>query len=162
MTKVRAPLTFSLAISTAVGPLGWAEAARIVRRATRTVRHWAESDRKGTPTLDQALALDRAYMEGGGGFPPILASYARQLDVVLTPSAACRNLLADDIAAVSIETADAVSTALMVMKPGASPTAVHRAIAETEEASVGVTRLLGRLKSFLPSNSAERVTTGDH
>lgn len=160
MTKPKAPLSFSLAIATAVGPLGWEAAAKITRRATRTVRHWAESDRRGTPTLDQAIALDRAYIEAGGDFPPILASYARQLDVTLAATRACRDALADDIAAVSTETADAVSTALMVMKPGATPTAVHHAIAETEEASVRVTRLLGRLRSFLPGNGAGADNAG--
>lgn len=161
MTKTRAPLSFSLAIATAVGPLGWDAAARITRRAARTVRHWAESDRKGTPTLDQAIALDRAFMEVGGGFAPILESYARQLDVALAPSMACHAALGDDIAAMSRETADAIAASIHIIQPGASPTAVHHAIAETEEAGVRLTRLLGRLKSFLPGNSAGQGTAGN-
>ncbi|WBQ17831.1 hypothetical protein [Sphingobium yanoikuyae] len=154
MTKVRAPLSFSFAITTAIGLLGWDAAGRITRRANRTLRHWSESDKKGTPTLDQAIALDRAFIEAGGGFAPILESYARQLDVALAPSMACHAALGEDIAAVSRETADAIGASIQIIQPGASPTAVHRAIAETEEAGVRLTRLLGRLRSFLPGNGA--------
>lgn len=161
MTKIRAPLSFALAITTAVSVIGWDAAARITRRARRTVRHWSESDRNGTPTLDQAIALDRACMEAGGGFPPILESYARQLDVVLTPSMACRAALADDIAQVTQESADAISSSIQVIQSGASPTEIYHAIKETEEASGAMNRLLTRLKSFLPGNGAAQRITGE-
>ncbi|MGW8202614.1 hypothetical protein ACWGM0_08700 [Sphingomonas bisphenolicum] len=150
MTKVRAPLSFSLAITTVVGVVGWAKAGRITGRANRTLRHWSESDRRGTPTLDQAIALDRAFIESGGDYAPILESYARQLNVTLAASMACHAALGEDIAAVSRETADAIGASIKIIQPGASPNAVHRAIAETEEAGVRLTRLLGRLRSFLP------------
>ena len=57
MTKVRAPLTFSLAITTAVGLIGWDQAAKITRRSKRAVRYWSESDKASMPTLDQAIGL---------------------------------------------------------------------------------------------------------
>lgn len=161
MTKVRAPLSFSLAITAVVSVIGWDQAATLTRRAKRTVRHWSESDRKGTPTLDQAIALDRAHMEAGGDFPPILESYARQLDVTLAQSLACRAALADDITALSKETADAIGSSIPVMQPGVSHTAIHRAIAETEEVSGAATRLLGRLKSFLPGNGVGQRAAGE-
>lgn len=161
MTKLRAPLSFSQAITRVAGLIGWDEAARVTRRAKRTVRHWSESDRHGTPTLDQAFALDRAYLAAGGEGAPILECYARQLDVAVAQSFASRAALADDIAATARESADAISCSIHVTQPGATPTAIHRAIAETEEASGAMTRLLGRLKSFLPGNGAALETMGD-
>jgi hypothetical protein len=160
VTKLREPLSFSLAITTIIGRVGWADAGRITRRANRTLRHWSESDRKGTPTLDQAIALDRAYIAAGGGYAPILESYARQLNVTLSASMACHAALGEDIAAASRETADAIGASIQIIQPGASPTAVHRAIAETEEAGVRLTRLLGRLKSFLPGNGVAQEYSG--
>ena len=150
MTKPRASLSFALAITSVVGLIGWTDAARITRRAVRSVRHWSDGDRNITPNLAQAIALDRAFIEAGGGYAPILESYARQLDVTLSASSACRAALGDDIAAFSRETADAIGASIQVIQPGASPTTVHRAIAETEEAGAKVARLLGRLRSFLP------------
>lgn len=160
MTKPRTPLSFSLAITRVVARIGLAEAAAITRRARRTVRYWGESDRKGSPTLEQAIALDRAYLLAGGDSPPILESYARQLDVALSRAQACRAGLADDIAALSRETADAIGTSLPVMQPGAPVMAIHRAIAEAEDVAGVATRLLGRLKSFLPGNGAGQHATG--
>jgi hypothetical protein len=160
MTKLRDPLSFSLAITTAVGLIGWEAAARLTGRARRTVRHWSESDRKGTPTLDQAMAIDRAFLEKGGAYPPILQSYARQLNLVMLPMDACTAELAADIAAMSRETAEAIADALMVMQAGASPAVVDHAIAELEEASVSGLRLLARLRSFLPGNRAAQRHAG--
>jgi len=161
MTKVRAPLTFSLAITTAIGLIGWDQAAKITRRSKRAVRYWSESDKASMPTLDQALALDRAFMEAGGAYPPILESYARQLDVALANTMACRAALADDIAQASLETADAISSSIHAMQHGASPTEIHHAIKETEEASGSINRLLTRLKSFLPGNGAAQAKLGE-
>jgi hypothetical protein len=161
MTKVRAPLTFSLAITTAVGLIGWDQAARLTRRSKRAVRYWSESDKASLPTLDQAMALDRDFLARGGGFAPILESYARQLDISLVDTLACREALADDIAQVSLESADAISSSIHVTLPGASPTEIYHAIKETEEASGAMNRLLTRLKSFLPGNGAAQGISGE-
>lgn len=160
MTKVRAPLTFSLAITTAVGLIGWEQAAKITRRSKRAVRYWSESDKASMPTLDQAIALDRAFMEAGGNHAPILESYARQLDVALSNTLACRAALADDIAQASLESAGAISSSIHAMQHGASPTEIHHAIKETEEASGAYSRLLTRLRSFLPGNGAAQGKSG--
>lgn len=154
MTKVRAPLSFSLAITTAVGVIGWDQAAKITRRSKRAVRYWSESDQGGLPTLDQAMALDKAFMAAGGGFAPILESYARQLDISLLDTLACREALADDIAQATQESAGAISSSIHVTLPGSTPTEIYHAIKETEEASGAMNRLLTRLKSFLPGNGA--------
>lgn len=161
MTKLREPLSFSLAITTVVGRIGWIEAARITGRAVRTVRHWSESDRSGTPTLDQAIALDRAFVGAGGDYAPILESYARQLDVAMADATASRAALADDIALASRETGDAIGHCIQALQAGASPAQIHRAIAETEEADALFPRLIGRLKALLPGTGAGSAATGD-
>ncbi|SNS20873.1 hypothetical protein SAMN06295912_102273 [Sphingomonas laterariae] len=154
MTKRRDPLTFSLAITRVAGLLGWGDAAAIVDRSERTVRLWSESDAGGTPTLDQAIALDRAYLAAGGDSAPLLRSYALQLETSMADAFADRIALAGDIAQAARESAEAVASSIHASQAGASPTAIHHAIAETEEASGAITRLLGRLKSFLPGIQA--------
>ncbi|MEE4451482.1 hypothetical protein [Novosphingobium resinovorum] len=160
MTKVRAPLSFSLAITTVCGRIGWKAAAKITGRSVRTVRHWSESDQRGTPTLDQAIALDRAFVEAGGGYGPILECYALQLDVAMVDPVACRAALAEEIALASRETGDALGHCIAALQPGASPTTIYRAIAETEEVDALFPRLLGRLKALLPGNGVGREVTG--
>lgn len=161
MTKLRAPLSFSLAITTVAGRIGWREAARISRRAVRTVRHWSESDRHGTPSLDLAIALDRAFIEAGGGYAPILESYARQLDVAMANTVGCRAALAEDIALASRESGDAIGHCIQALRPGATPAEIHRAIVETEEADAIFPRLIGRLKALLPGNGVGREANGE-
>ncbi|EIZ77792.1 hypothetical protein WSK_3803 [Novosphingobium sp. Rr 2-17] len=161
MTKVRAPLSFSLAITTVAGLIGWQAAAKITRRSVRTVRHWSESDRKGTPTLDQAIALDQAYMRAGGDHAPIRAAYELQLGVALADVIACRAALAQDIALATRESGEALSHCIEAMQPGASPATIHRAIAETQDVDALLPRLLGRLKALLPGNGAGHEATGE-
>ena len=158
MTKVRAPLTFSLAVMTVVDRIGWKAAATISHRAVRTVRHWSESDKKGTPTLDQAIALDRAFVLAGGGYAPILESYLRQLEVITGEP--CREALAQDLALATREAGDAFSHCIQALQPGATPAQIYRAIAETEEADAIFPRIIGRLKALLPGNGAGREATG--
>lgn len=154
MTKVRAPMTFGLAIKTVVGVLGPDHARQIVGRSKRTLEYWEDTDKPTLPTLDQAIALDTAFIAAGGGFAPILESYERQLNVSLTESFACRSALADDINAVAREMADAIGTSVRVIEPGACPKTIYRAVAEAEEAITALTVMLARLKSFLPRNPA--------
>ncbi|WP_103730667.1 hypothetical protein [Novosphingobium sp. HII-3] len=160
MTKVRAPLSFSRAITTVCGQIGWEAAAKVTGRSVRTVRHWSESDRHGTPTLDQALALDRAFVEAGGDHGPILASYGLQLDIAMVDAVACRAALANDVANFSKEAGDAVSRCIQALTPGASPAVLQAAILEIEEADAVVPRLLGHLKALLPGNGARPEALG--
>jgi hypothetical protein len=160
VTKLRAPISFALSIRTIVEYVGAKEAARAARRAARTVRHWSESDRKGLPTLDRAIALDRAFLAAGGGYAPILESYARQLEIGLVDQVACRAALAEDIALTSRETGDAIGHCIQALQPGATPAVIHRAILETEEVDALIPRLLGRLKALLPGTGAAAEDTG--
>lgn len=160
MTKTRAPLTFSLAITTIAGKIGWEEAARITGRKVRTVRYWSESDRHGTPTLEQAIALDRAFIAADGGYAPIAECFARQMDVAMADAVACRVALSEEIAHASRETGEAIGYCIEALQPGASDAVIHRAIVETEEADNVFPRLIARLKALLPGNGAGAEARG--
>lgn len=160
MTKLRAPLSFSLAITTVADRIGYEPAACITGRAPRTIRHWSDSEERGTPTLEQAIALDRAFIDAGGGYAPILESYARQLEVAMVDSIACRTALAEDIALASRECGDAISHCIQALRPGATPSEILRAIVETEEADAIWPRVIGRLKALQPGNGVGREGNG--
>ncbi|MEJ2411251.1 MAG: hypothetical protein P8Y48_18630 [Novosphingobium sp.] len=162
MTKVRDPLTFAAAIDCVLDHIGKAVASRATNRAPRTLEHWSDSTNEGLPALDKALALDRAYLDAGGGYAPILESYARQLGVVVVARDNLHAVLADCIATASREMGEAISHCIVAMQPGASPAEVRRAIAETEEADDVMPRLLGLLKSLLPGNGAAHDAMGNN
>jgi hypothetical protein len=149
-----------MAITTVGDLIGWKAAARITGRAERTVQHWSESENRGTPTLEQALALDRAYFAAGGGYAPISDSFARQMEVAMADANACRVALAEDIALFSREAGDAVCRCIQALAPGASPAMILAAILETEEADAIVARLIGRLKALAPGNGVGRGDIG--
>ena len=150
MTKPREPLTFALAITTICGRIGWKEAARIADRSERTIRYWSESDHTPTASIQQAIDLDRAYLEAGGSEAPILESYARQLDIHLAQLLPDRAAFAAELANATLETAQAISSSISAMNGNAGPSHIHHAIRETEEAGTAIQRLLARLRSFLP------------
>jgi hypothetical protein len=149
-----------MAITTVAGLIGWDAAASVTGRAPRTVQHWSESENRGTPTLEQAIALDRAYIAAGGGYAPISDSFARQMEVVMADADACRVALAEDVALFARETGDAVGRCIQALAPGASPALIQAAILETEEADAIVPRLLGRLKALQPGNGVGREGNG--
>ncbi|WP_157078278.1 hypothetical protein [Sphingobium abikonense] len=162
MTKARAPLSFALAIHEATLFLGIPVATRVTGRAKRTLELWREGGKRATPSLAQAFALDRAYVEAGGtGLPPIIASYLRQIETIMVSPAACRAGLLSDLGYVARESSDAFAASLALTQPGASATAIHHAIAEAEQSERAITRLLARLKSFLPGNRAALGKTGE-
>ncbi|WP_416462747.1 hypothetical protein [Sphingomonas sp. VDB2] len=162
MTKTRAPLSFALAVHEITTVIGIPAARRVTGRAKRTLQLWREGGQDATPTLAHAFALDRAFVEAGGeGLPPILASYLRQMEAVMANPAACRIALIGDISNVARESADALAASMALTQPGASPTAIHHAIAEAEQGDAAIGRLIARLKSFLPGNGVGQVKTGE-
>ncbi|MBB6191488.1 hypothetical protein FHS51_001715 [Sphingobium wenxiniae] len=148
MTKVRASLSFAAAVYEIGSHIGWRAAAHLTRRGERAVRHWSDGDRKASPSLEQAFALDRAYVDAGGKYPPILTSYARRFDIELVPVAPCRSELTDDIAEAARESGEAVSASILLVHDRVTLAIVDRAIEETEQGMGSFTRLIRRLKSF--------------
>ncbi|MEJ7933632.1 hypothetical protein WG907_05075 [Sphingobium sp. AN558] len=162
MTKIRAPLSFALAVHEITTLIGVTTARRVTGRAKRTLQLWREGGQEATPSLAQAFALDRAYVEAGGeGLPPIIASYLRQIEAFMAATEACRLALIEDIANVARESADAVAASMALTQPGVRPTAIHHAIAEAEQNDAAIGRLLARLKSFLPGNGVGQGQPGD-
>jgi len=160
VTKVRAPLTFAAAIHIIADLIGYDACAHLTDRSERTVREWSDSDKTPLPTLDQARALDLAFMEAGGGYAPILESYQRQIDVARCEPVACRELLAQHLGAASREFGDAWAHALQALQPGATPAQIQRAIVEIEEADGQLPPILGLLQALLLGNGIGSEATG--
>ena len=53
-------------------------------RSASLVRKWADPDHPSLPSVEQAIALDLAFVKGGHGDPPILELYGDLLADVLS------------------------------------------------------------------------------
>lgn len=153
MTKLRTPLTFADAMTRVAGVIGWAEACRITGRADRTARAWSDPETRTVPPVDQAMALDAAYLAAGGEGAPFLDAYMFQLDVTRERQEACRHSLVAEVATLSRELGEAIAATLSVSLSNASPRDVHRAFAEVTQAAAALDAVQRRLASFLPSTT---------
>lgn len=79
MTKIREPRSFEAAITRVIGQIGDEAAAAAVKRSAAHVRRWSDPDDANLPNIDQALALDSAFVEAGAGDPPLLSAYLAML-----------------------------------------------------------------------------------
>lgn len=152
MTKLRAPLTFAAAIHIIADLVGEAECARLTKRSVRTIREWSDSDKTPLPTIEQAYALDTAFLDAGGGYAPLAESYQRRLNIARCEPVACRDELTKLLATASRECGDAWAHVLQALQPGATPAQIHRAMVEIEEADVLFPPMLSLLQALLPTN----------
>ncbi len=157
MTKLRTPLTFEDAMTRVAGLIGWTEVQRITGRADSTVRAWGDPNNQTAAPIDQALALDAAYVAAGGEDPPFLDTFAFRLNVRLIEQTACRSALAGELAEAMRETGDALVAGAAIVQGDASPFAAHRAIEEARQAEAALGKVLIRLTSFLPSGEGPRA-----
>lgn len=135
MTKLRGPATFEQALVRIAGRIGYDGCAAAVGLGERQVRNWSDPDHGSHPTIVQALKLDIAYRLAGGGEAPMLASFARQLDILvdhLTPSDAAEIAAAGARAA--REAGQAMGAIVLASQPGATPQAMAHAAHEIEDA----------------------------
>ncbi|MGE5563144.1 MAG: hypothetical protein ACM3ZV_07510 [Bacillota bacterium] len=153
MTKQRSPLTFENAITTVASLIGWPEVGRICKRSERTVRNWSDPDTSAMITLDQALALDTAYITAGGDGPPFHLCYTGRLDAETLAACATQEALLSAAAKTSKETGEAVSAAIAASRPNASIGDIAIAEREHEEAIVALSASLAQLRSLRGSNS---------
>lgn len=86
--KLRAPRRFATAVTRVKNALGEEACAEIVGRSPSLVRKWSDPDHPSRPNLQQALALDVAFVEGGHGEPPILSMYQQRLARAVTAESA--------------------------------------------------------------------------
>ncbi len=133
MTKARDPSTFEDAILRIVDRIGWAAAADAVGKGERVVRNWSDPDMDRQPTIDEAMALDAAYLSAGGGEPPLMAVYGRRLDRLVQAPANSAVLVASSQRA-AIEAGQAIAALMAAAQPGASDRDIAIADRETEEA----------------------------
>lgn len=152
MTQLRAPRTYPDAITRIAGVIGWDKVKQITGRAERSVRYWSQPNCKTVPPIDQAQALDAAYIAAGGQGAPFFDAFEFQLGLQVQRETACTRELLDKIAIATKECGDALSAAMAVVSTNASPLSAHRAFAEAEEADRAINALMRLLSSFLPSD----------
>ncbi|AOH83638.1 hypothetical protein AWL63_06275 [Sphingomonas panacis] len=151
MTKPVAPLTFPHAIRRVAAVLDYPEIARVVRRSPSLARKWSDPATGKSPSLNQALAIEAAYRAAGGEGSPILEAFGFQLDAMIVEQSACQRALADEIAHFAKECGEAIAVSIAITQPGSiSPSSVHHALVEAEQARSAAGTFIGRLKSFLP------------
>lgn len=134
MTKAREIQTFEHAVTRVAALIGWDAAADACGKGERIVRFWSDPDSDRCPCLEDALALDLAYMKAGGADAPILSVYMRKIeDAGLSPAPLAAALAASSeaIRRGGQFGADVVAAAM----PGASPKIIAKARAEAEEAA---------------------------
>lgn len=130
MTKAREPSTFEDAILRIVDRIGWAAAADAVGKGERVVRNWSDPDMDRQPSIEDALALDKAYRSAGGGDPPpMLAVYLTLIDRHQAPVADAAEIAAATGAAAK-EMGEAIAAAVAASQPGADGRT--RAVADKE------------------------------
>ena len=144
MTKLRPPVSFEQAITRIAGALGWPEVARIVNRGERAVRDWSDPDSQAAPTIDQAFALDLAFVAAGGGETPFHAVYALRLDLEASASNGIDRLRAD-VAAAAKEVGEAISALVLACDSNATPADRARAMQEGQEGLEALTRAMADL-----------------
>lgn len=153
MTQLRAPLTFSAAMTRVAGVIGWPACAAMADRNERTVRYWSEDASNATPPIALALELDAAYQAAGGDGAPFLDAFAHQLERSRDEQTACRRELADAIAEVAKESGDAIAASIEITSSNASPLSTLRASAEVGQLLSACHRLAKRLAPFLPAGA---------
>ena len=160
MTKLRTPLTFAAAIHVIADHVGYEQCGQLTGRSERTVREWSDSEKTPLPTVEQCLALDKAFLDAGGGYAPIAESYQRQLEIARSEPLVCRDELTRLLATASRECGDAWAHVLLALQPGAAPAQIHRAMVEIEEADVLFPPMLRLLQALLPGNGIGSEDTG--
>lgn len=78
--KRRDPRTFKGAVTRILGVLGDEACATAVGKSASLIYKWSDPDRDSLPSVEQALALDLAYIAAGEGNAPIGAVYSSALE----------------------------------------------------------------------------------
>ncbi len=155
MTKPRMPDTFADAMTTVRIALGVSETLRVANAASgrtyaeSTLYDWGNKDTGTLPSLELALAFDRAYRLAGGEDAPFRDAFAQQLESALNDADACRRSLVTESAAFVREAAEATEALFHAAQPGASSRAIHRALVEAQQVERAARPLRRRLASFL-------------
>ena len=157
MTKSREPLSWADAMTRIVGLIGNAEAQRITGKSERWVYSCSDPDGTLSPTVAQAAALDAAYITAGGQEAPFAEAMSAQVGEAVLRQMACRATLISDLGAAAKETGEAIASGLDATRPGASPTIIHRALAEQLDARRAIGVVIRRLRRFVTGGAGSPV-----
>lgn len=75
MTKARAPLSISEAVTTIAGLIGWDQVAAAAGCGKLLVRHWGDPSSQRLPSRKQAMKIEAAYRAAGGEGAPVTGAY---------------------------------------------------------------------------------------
>lgn len=135
MTKRRPALSAHAALGAIVGRIGWTAAIAVTGRRERSIRKWGEPDVEPGVPLEQALALDIAYIEAtGAAVAPFEAWYNLQLQLARARTRAAVASPHEQIAIAHKEVGEAFAARALACSPGAGAAEARLADRETDEA----------------------------
>jgi len=159
MTKLRAPATFEDAVTRIAGAIGWTACAEVVGKVEKVVRNWSDPDMDRRPSIEEAVALDAAYLAAVGGEPPLLAVYQLMLARRAAPSPDTA-ALARAVSETLRESGEAGAASVAAMSPDADAGTIALAVRELDEGIDSSTRLRALLASRLPGGGLTAIDGG--
>jgi len=79
MVKLRMPESFEDAAVIIGGVLGFKQMGELIGRSESAMRAWADQDKDGRPTMQQAVVMDAAVFKKHKGVTPFLSAYISAL-----------------------------------------------------------------------------------
>lgn len=155
MTTAAERFTFAHAARLTIGLIGSVKAAALVGRSEETLTAWKHSTNPRWPRIDQALALDLAYIDAGGDGSPFLDTLQALVDRA-RETEACLIKFAAECAALTKDHAEFVGVAFDVMLPGATQRDRHRCLVEVQEIIVRAGAVVRRIKSLCHRGAGPR------
>jgi hypothetical protein len=151
MTKERRPLSVDSALARIAGqvPGSWAQMARTVGYAERTVRKWGDEDADERVNIPAAIALDILFQQHGGSGQPIYEAYGYLIKASVAASFADQFEILRRAVVVATETAQAQSALMRVALPDATDNDRRIAQRELREAIEVLQGCLLSLEHFL-------------
>lgn len=161
MTTAAEPFTFAYAARLTIGLIGPAKAAALVGKSEETLTAWKHGTNPRWPRIDQALALDLAYIQAGGDGSPFLDSFQALVDQTHGIEA-CLEKLSAASAALAKDYGECAAATFEVMLPNASLCAKKRALVEVLEvmARLGVLKRLIKSFCLLGAGSRSQIAGG--
>ena len=160
MTKLRAPMTYELALTRVAGLIGWDTAATIVGQSERTVRNWSDPDAAANIRMDSAEALDIAFQQAGGQGAPFLDVYSLRLNTALADTLGCADAIARATEVAAKEGGEAVAAAIRASRPDATHTDFVLAEREIEEDIDAKTVALRAIRNRRQAGTAHEGANG--
>lgn len=151
MTKLRAPLTFELALTRVAAVIGWDQVGKLAGQAARTVHTWSEPDAGPAAgraiSLDLALQLDVACKAAGGDGAPMWECYSRRLELGTSNALFCNEQIALSTAKASVESGEGIAAAIAAARPGASQADLIFAERQLEESIAAQSDTLAKIRA---------------